>query len=67
MSEREFDTDKFPWVTKQEFVEHYTNALTSYMDVMFRGDDKVHMTDLSAASASFGDAWWAIFDTIDYK
>jgi hypothetical protein len=60
-------TNKFPWVTNEEFVAHYSQSLGVYLDTMFRGDGKNHMTDLSASSSTFSDAWWAIFDNLDYE
>lgn len=65
MSEKKFDTDKFPWVTNEEFVAYYSDSLTAYMGNMFKGNEKTHITDLSAASAAFSEAWWAIFDNFE--
>jgi len=59
-------THRFPWVSKEEYVAHYSRALASYMEQSFPGRNKNHMTDLAASSSSFSDAWWAIFDNIDY-
>jgi hypothetical protein len=71
-SEKEFVevlsiTHKFPWVSKEEYVAHYSRALAVYMEQSFPGSSKNHMTDLAASSSSFSDAWWAIFDNIDYE
>jgi len=66
MSESKKVTDSFPWVSKEEYVAHYSRALAVYMEQSFPGSTKNHMTDLAASSSSFSDAWWAIFDNIDY-
>jgi hypothetical protein len=66
--EQEAITERFPWVTHKEFIEHYATSLASYLDSTYPplGSRKTHITDLSASSASFSDAWWAIFQESDY-
>lgn len=60
--------ERFPWVSHEEFIAHYSSSLTEFLDMQFRlKDSKTHITDLSASAAAFADAWWCIFDNIDYK
>lgn len=61
-----YDTEKFPWVSKKQLLAHYNRSLESFLEATMPGDSKTHISDLSAWVATFNDAWWSIFEEIDY-
>lgn len=61
-------TNKFPWVTIEDFVAHYSTALSEYLSNTYPATrSKTHIVDLSAPAASFAEAWWAIMGNMNYK
>ena len=61
-------TNKFPWVTQEEFVAHYSAALAEYLSNTYQDTgSKTHIVDLSAPASAFAEAWWAILGNMNYK
>ena len=49
------------------FIQEYAAALTAYMKAQYGENDKeLHPHDLAASAATFADAWWAIYDNLDF-
>lgn len=62
----------FPWVDEEEFLNHYTSALRRYVHDQnsWSGRDKErksHISDLSTSTMAFAEAWWCIFEDINYE
>lgn len=64
-------TKNFPWVNEEEFLKHYTSALRRYVHDQNnwpgRDSTKTHITDLSSSATAFAEAWWCIFEDINYE
>jgi hypothetical protein len=60
-------TSKFPWVTQEEFVAHYSAALAEYLATYSTARGKTHIVDLSAPASAFAEAWWAIIGNMNYS
>lgn len=55
------------YITADLFVREYSTALTAYMEAQFGKDARdLHPHDLAASAATFADAWWAIYDNMDF-
>ena len=60
-------TSKFPWVTQEEFVAHYSAALAEYLSTYSTKKGRTHIVDLSAPASAFAEAWWAIIGNMNYS
>lgn len=55
------------YITADLFVREYSTALAAYMEAQFGRDARdLHPHDLAASAATFADAWWAIYDNMDF-
>lgn len=56
------------YITADLFVREYSTALAAYMEAQFGKDARdLHPHDLAASAATFADAWWAIYDNMDFS
>ena len=55
------------YISSDLFVKEYTAALAAYMEAQFgKNARNLHPHDLAASAATFADAWWAIYDNMDF-
>ena len=55
------------YISSDLFVKEYTAALAAYMEAQFgKNARNLHPHDLAATAATFADAWWAIYDNMDF-
>lgn len=64
IADLKIEAKKSKWVTLEDFVAHYTGALQEYLSNSYDDTKTHHPEDLSAAMASFTDAWYAIHSNI---
>jgi len=64
----EHEEKRFPWVDRQEFLAHYSQAMAMYLEVQnpHQENSKEHIEDLSLAASAFAEAWDAIFTSLEY-
>jgi hypothetical protein len=70
IAELEHEAATSRYVDIDTFVEQHSSALHAYLRAQYSyspPDRKMHPHDLASAVATFGDAFWAIYDNIDFS